>query len=196
MIIIIDAYNLLRAVPPYKKTITDKERAQFISRLGAYGRRKGHKIVIVFDGGQHEWPFKEHMKTVTVVYSGIHETADDYIKEYVQAHRAKDLLLVSSDAELNSFAAHVKIPSIDASSFNQLVYEALRGKEVAAHKNGDVVVKLADDNQRDIDELMLQASKSVPEKSEDVVSKKNRSGTKKAQLGKAERALLKKLNKL
>jgi len=196
MIIIIDAYNLLRAVPPYKKTITDKERAQFISQLGAYGRRKGHKIVIVFDGGPHEWPFKEHMKTVTVVYSGIHETADDYIKEYVQAHRAKDLLLVSSDAELNSFAARLEIPSIDASSFNQLVYEALRIKEAAAHKNGDVVVKLADDNQRDIDELMLQASKSVPVKSEDVSPTGKGRDTKKAQLGKDERALLKKLNKL
>ena len=89
MIIVVDAYNLLRSVPPYKKTITDKERMQFIAQLSAYGRRKGHKIVIVFDGGPHEWPFKENMKVVTVVYSGIHESADDYIKEYIEAHRTQ-----------------------------------------------------------------------------------------------------------
>ena len=197
MIIIVDAYNLLRAVPPYKKTITDTERAQFIKSLSAYGRRKGHKIVIVFDGGPHEWPFRENMKTVTVVYSGIHETADDYIKEYVQAHKAKDLLLVTSDSELNRFAAQLQIPSIDSSSFSQLVYEGLRVQEVVAQKKDDEVVKLAHDNHNYIDELMMQASKSVPIKSEDLASvgSKNRDA-KKSQHSKDERALLKKLNKL
>src|SRR6266404_6481136 len=120
MIIVVDAYNLLRSVPPYKKTVTDKERAQFIAKLSLYGRRKGHKIVIVFDGGPHEWPFKENMKTVVVVYSGIHESADDYIKEYIDAHHTKDLLLVSSDAELNRWAERLNIPSIDSATFFQL----------------------------------------------------------------------------
>ena len=53
MIIVVDAYNLLRSVPPYKKNISDKERAYFIAQLSAYGKRKGHKMVIVFDGGPH-----------------------------------------------------------------------------------------------------------------------------------------------
>jgi predicted RNA-binding protein with PIN domain len=195
MIIVVDAYNLLRAVPPYKKTITDQERARFIAQLGAYGRRKGHKVVIVFDGGPHEWPFRENMKTVQVVYSGIHESADDYIKEYIDAHRAKDLLLVSSDSELNRFAAQLNIPSIDSLSFNQLVHEAFRTTE-SMHKKTDVVVKLAHDNVVDIDALMLEASKTVPVKSEDFAPTDKERSVKKAQLGKDERALLKKLNKL
>jgi len=197
MIIIVDAYNLLRAVPPYKKTITAQERAQFINNLGVYGRRKGHKIVIVFDGGPHEWPFRETMKIVTVVYSGMHETADDYIKEYIEAHKAKDLLLVTSDSELNRFAAQLQIPSIDSASFNQLVYEGLRVPDAIAQKKNDEVVKLAHDNYNFIDELMMQASKSVPIKSEDLASvgSKNRDA-KKSQHSKDERALLKKLNKL
>jgi predicted RNA-binding protein with PIN domain len=196
MIIIVDAYNLLRAVPPYKKTITDSDRAQFIKQLSAYGRRKGHKVVIVFDGGSHEWPFRENMKTVQVVYSGIHQTADDYIKEYVEGHRAKDLLLVTSDAELNRFAARLQIPSIDSSAFHQLLYEELRVKETVMQKKVDVVVKLAHNNNIDIDELMLQASKTVPIKSEDLAPVKKDRDAKKTQLGKDERALLKKLNKL
>lgn len=198
MIIIVDAYNLLRAVPPYKKTITDKERSQFIKNLSAYGRRKGHKMVIVFDGGPHEWPFKENMKTVMIVYSGLHETADDYIKEYMQAHRAKDLLLVTSDSELNQCAQKLQIPSIDSSSFSQLVYEGLRNQqEIVGHKRDDGVVKLSHDSDSEIDELMMQASKSVSMKSEDLapVGSKNREA-KKSQHSKDERALLKKLNKL
>src|SRR5437870_4731380 len=97
MIIIVDAYNLLHAISSSKKAMTDKERAKFITLLGSYGKAKGHKMVIVFDGGPYEWPFKENTKRVCVVYSGMHESADDYIKQYLQEHRAKDLLLVSSD---------------------------------------------------------------------------------------------------
>ena len=196
MIIIVDAYNLLRAVPPYKKTITDSERAHFIKSLSSYGRRKGHKVVIVFDGGPYEWPFKENMKTVTVVYSGIHETADDYIKEYVQAHKEKDLLLVTSDSELNRFAARAQIPSIDSSAFHQLMHEELRAKEAVVQKKADVVVKLTQNNTVDIDDLMLQASKTVPIKSEDLAPIGKNRDAKKTQLSKDERALLKKLNKL
>jgi len=195
MIIIVDAYNLLRAVPPYKKTITDQERAQFIAQLGQYGRRKGHKIIIVFDGGPYEWPFREKMKTVELVYSGIHESADDYIKEYIEAHRAKDLLLVSSDSELNQFAARLHIPSIDSSSFNQLLCQELSAKNVLSEKQS-AVVKLTHDNAEDIDALMVEASKTVPVKSEDVAPAAKGREAKKAQLGKDERALLKKLNKL
>src|SRR5260221_7699482 len=143
MIIVVDAYNLLRSVPPYKKTITDKERVQFIAHLSAYGRRKGHKVVIVFDGGPHEWPFKEQMKRVTVVYSGIHESADDYIKEYIEAHHMKDLLLVSSDAELNRWADRLNIPSIDSAIFCQLMHQELSSKQLVSGKEHEVV-KLGD----------------------------------------------------
>jgi len=195
MIIVVDAYNLLRSVPPYKKTITDKERAQFITKLSSYGRRKGHKIVIVFDGGPHEWPFKENMKTVTVVYSGIHESADDYIKEYIDAHHMKDLLLVSSDAELNRCAERLNIPSIDSAIFFQLMRQELSSKQSVSGED-DEVVKLSDAG-TDVDELMLQASKAVPQKSEDFATEHvKRHHAKKHEISKQERALLKKLNKL
>ena len=201
MIIIVDAYNLLRATPPYKKTITEKERMQFIAQLSSYGRRKGHKIIIVFDGGPYEWPFKENMKIVQVVYSGIHESADDYIKEYIQAHKAKDLLLVSSDNELNRYAQHVHIPSIDSSTFAQLVYEEFSQKSSHAKKQ-DVIVKLSQDKQfkesaQDIlDRLMIEASKNVAEKSEDFYNSRKNRDSKKEHLSKQDRVLLEKLKKL
>src|SRR5260221_8040614 len=197
MIIVVDAYNLLRSVPPYKKTITDKERVQFIAHLSAYGRRKGHKVVIVFDGGPHEWPFKEQMKRVTVVYSGIHESADDYIKEYIEAHHTQDLLLVSSDSELNRCAERLNIPSIDSSTFAQLMHQELSTKEGFVEKNS-AVIKLHHDNDAviDVDALMMEASKIVPQKSEDVASGPKRHHVKKDQLNKSEKALLKKLKKL
>jgi hypothetical protein len=60
----------------------------------------------------------------------------------------------------------------------------------------DEVIKLSDATD-DIDALMLQASKTVPQKSEDMVAEKpKRHHTKKYEVSKRERALLKKLNKL
>ena len=195
MIIVVDAYNLLRAVPPYKKTTTDRERVQFIAQLSAYGRCKGHKMVIVFDGGPHEWPFKENIKTVLVVYSGIHESADDYIKEYIDIHKAKDLMLVSSDSELNRYAARLNIPSIDSSTFFYLLREKEPGQESSAVSKKNDQVVIMHDSAESIDAIMLEASKNVPIKSEDFVANKDRAANSE-QVSKHERALLKKLNKL
>ena len=196
MIIVVDAYNLLRSVPPYKKTITDRERTQFIAQLSAYGRCKGHKIVIVFDGGPHEWPFKENMKIVTVVYSGIHESADDYIKEYIDAHRTQDLLLVSSDAELNRWADRLNIPSIDSSTFSRLMHQELSTKQSAIEKESAVIKLHHDSDALDIDALMMEASKMISQKSEDVARGPKRHHVKKNEINKRERELLKKLKKL
>lgn len=200
MIIIVDAYNLLHAMPGYKKTMTDKERAHFIAHLAAYGRRKGHKMIIVFDRGPYEWPFKENMKTVQVIYSGRHQTADDYIKEYIEAHKAQDILLVSSDSELNRYAQHHSISSIDSALFSGLLHEELATKNSAAGQKKSEVVKLVQDDefrasaQEMLDKLMLQASKKIIEKSEDFVQQR-KIENKKA-VSKEERILLKKLKKL
>jgi predicted RNA-binding protein with PIN domain len=196
MIIVVDAYNLLRSVPPYKKTITDKERTQFIAQLSAYGRRKGHKIVIVFDGGPHEWPFKENMKIVTVVYSGIHESADDYIKEYIDAHHTQDLLLVSSDSELNHWADRLNIPSIDSPTFSHLVYQELSTQQLTTEKSSEITKLHHENDALDIDALMMEASKMISQKSEDVARGPKRHHVKKNELNKSEKALLKKLKKL
>jgi predicted RNA-binding protein with PIN domain len=153
-------------------------------------------MVFVFDGGPHEWPFKENTKKVMVVYSGIHDSADDYIKEYLEEHRSKDLLLVSSDNELNRFAARLTIPSIDSAAFYELVHQELSIKQSPSVRlPQDQLVKIADNTTDDIDALMMQASKNVPIKSEDFVHDKKRE-KKSNPIDKNERSLLKKLNKL
>jgi len=197
MIIIIDGYNLLRAIPPYKKTITDKERAYFIAQLNTYARAKGHKIMLVFDGDSYDRPMKDKVGAVWIVYSGYDESADEYIKRYVQKHYAKDVLLVSSDGELNAYAASYKIPSIDSTVFYDLLLEAKRQKSneqlsLRAYQ----AVKTTPDATYDIDDIMIYASKIVAEKVEDNVTKEKKRSAQKHQLNKKERTLLKKLRKL
>lgn len=193
MIIVVDAYNLLHAMPSYKKTLTDQERIRFIKQLGAYGRRKGHKMVVVFDGGRFEWPNKEKLHSVYVVYSGIHESADDYIKEYLHLHRAQELLLVSSDREINRVADHLSIASINSFDFYQLLKEALQEKGSVGGSSEDIV-KMTDETNSAIDELMMNAAKNMPTKADDLAHSAARTGEKK--LSKHDRVLLKKLHKL
>ncbi|MGB8366929.1 MAG: NYN domain-containing protein, partial [Candidatus Babeliales bacterium] len=188
----IDAYNILRSVPPHRRKVTENEREQFLNQLAQYAKKKGHKLVVVFDGGPFEWPYKEKYKGLYTVYSGFNRSADDYIKEYIEKQKTSDLLLVSSDHDLILWAERFDIPSIGSFHFYQLVQEAIKPGTLAEHREGEVV-KLGGATD-DVDALMHEASEMVPVKSEDLMFN-NRSGAKKKS-SKKERALLKKLKKL
>jgi hypothetical protein len=76
------------------------------------------------------------------------------------------------------------------------MHQELSTNQEVAEKNS-AVTKLHHDNDAfDIDELMMQASKMVPQKSEDIVAGAKRHHVKKEQFNKSEKALLKKLKKL
>lgn len=194
MIIVIDGYNVLKQL--ISRDVTDAERKQFIAQLGKYARYKKHKIILVFDGGPYEWPHKERISGIKVIYSGIHESADDYIMRYLDDHRSRDLLLVSSDHELNVWSSRLEIPSMDSSDFYGLLQEALRVDVSDQEALGGEVVKITD-QESELDEIMQEASKVVPIKAEDVVAsvKHDRSSPARKQ-SKKDRKLMKKLKKL
>jgi len=184
---------MLRSVPPHGRKVTESERKQFLNQLACYAQKKGHKIVVVFDAGPYEWPQKERYKGVYTVYSGVHASADDYIKEYLETHRARDILLVSSDHELTMWAEQLDIPSIGAFHFYQLVQEV--GKPGIQEKRGSEIIKMTKNKSDEVDLLMREASRVVPIKSDDLLVSKQPS-TKKKKPTKKERTLLKKLKKL
>lgn len=129
MIIVIDAYNVLKQCI-HDREIAEHERAHFLSELSSYGRKKRHKLIVVFDGGANEWPTKERSDGTCVIYSGYHETADDYIKTYLKKHRMQDILLVSSDRELNRVADNLDIPSLDAADFYRIIKDEVEKVQV------------------------------------------------------------------
>ncbi len=193
MVIIIDGYNLIKQID-YDRQISEQERHRFVHMLGRYGRRKKHKIVIVFDGGPQTWPSKEVIAGVKIIYSGVKETADSAIMQYIDDYRTKELLLVSSDNELGHFASKHNIVSIGSVDFYYLLQEALK-----APSNEEVVdqqpeIEL-DDAVQDLDVLMERASKVIPQKLEDLPRSKQRQATLQ-RISKRDRALLKKLQKL
>jgi hypothetical protein len=196
MIIIIDAYNFLHANFLYAKKLTDRQRQDFIENCGIYGKRKGHKMIVVFDGGPYDWANKEKIGPVLVVHSGVHQTADDYIKEYLEKNRSKDLLLVSSDLELNRCADRLSLLSIDSVGFYILFKDALQ-KNSSGNLTQENITKISSITDEDIDSLMKEAAKTVPIKADDfVLCNKKGHNAKAKQSPKNDRALLKKLHKL
>ena len=75
MILLIDGYNVIKQAM-LKKTISEDERKSFIKQLGKYHKIKGHKIMLIFDGGPFDRASKEKENGVYVIYAGTQETAD------------------------------------------------------------------------------------------------------------------------
>ena len=193
MIIIIDGYNVIKQLHG-ERYIDERQRNRFIHMLSAYGRKKKHRIIVVFDGGSHLWPSQEMIAKLKVIYSGIKETADEVIMNYIDENRTKELLLVSSDNELGHYASKYGVASICSKDFYYLLQEALQS--AFDEQGNDVTIEIdLDDEEQDLNALMEKASEVIPHKSEDSPDSQQRQ-SRLQKMSKNDRALLKKLHKL
>lgn len=165
MIIVVDGYNVLKREIP-SINVSYQQRVQFLAKLSRYNQQKGHEIIVVFDGGESSWPSVMQQKHVTVVYSGKQRTADDYIKDYIIRNAHKDLLLVSSDRELNIIADHYDIPSIDSDFFYAKVNQAAKEVPLTTIRQ-EKLTKISSVHNAELDEIMRQGSEHIENKSED-----------------------------
>lgn len=194
MILVIDAYNVLKQVMPSVQ-IGERERVHFIEELGRYARYRQHKVILVFDGGPTDRPYQERMAGVYVVYAGWLETADDYIKRYLTEHRELDLFLVSSDREVRAVAHRLQIESIPAPDFYGIMREALRETRSAGSRETDVI-KVAESENEELDALMREGSKVVRGKTEDFAMRQDERVSQSQRASKKERKKIKKIGKL
>ncbi|MCX5921830.1 MAG: NYN domain-containing protein [Candidatus Dependentiae bacterium] len=195
MIIVIDAYNVLKQALSVNH-IADASRQQFINQLSRYGKLKGHSLICVFDGGPYENAHKERINSVYVVYSGMHESADEWIKQYMERYKAQDLLLISTDRELNRYVKAHGIESLDAVHFYAILQATLQSSGTGKKTSEQKLVKLGDQGENGLDELMEEASRIVVTKTEDMAGV---AATRKSQahtMSKKERKLLQQFKKL
>ena len=141
MIIIIDGYNLLRAMFPKIEGKLLEQRGQLIKSLAIYKKRKGHEILLVFDAGPFGHSSRELHDGVVVIFAGQGKTADDYIVGYVKEHSEKEKLLVSNDKQLRSRCSKYNIDNIDANVFEQKIEDVLLMDIVKELDSKDNVIK-------------------------------------------------------
>lgn len=189
MNILIDGYNILKQV--FGGEISERQRKGFAVRALEYANRKGHTIYLIFDGGPYARMTVEKHGRVITVYSGHKESADDIIKQYIEERRLKNLLVVTTDRQLNSFADRYDVPSIDSLDFYQLMME-VNTSTIPAKKNAGQAQKLhPEEVSPELDALMEEASRMVSYKEEEPGEEAPAQGT-----SKKEKRLLAVLKKL
>ena len=218
MILIIDGYNLLRAIYPDHKGKSDQQKNYFVRQLGFYKELKAatiNEIIIVFDAGPFSHATREVHNGVIVMHSGQGSDADRWIIDYTERRKGKEMLVISRDRQLVDRCRHNGAESLGVEEFYQLMSVALLecsdedleyelSSEIHKIQQDDrVSVNWPSDNNRPygglsdqaLDLLMEEASMGVKPKNE--TSDENRKGKGNAQSGsKQEKKWIKTFKKL
>jgi predicted RNA-binding protein with PIN domain len=192
MILLIDAYNLLKQI--FGPEVSEQECLTYIKNLNTYSSIKHHKIIIIFDGGFFEYSTKEKQGNITRIDAGRGRTADEMIMEYIATHKTQEMVLVSSDRELGRYASNHGIIAIDSIFFNYFVQQAIKKPEKLIAINHKVQKLHPEDHNEKLDALMHEASHNVTHKPEDIVSTSKHSP--RSRLSKRDRTIMMKLKKL
>jgi predicted RNA-binding protein with PIN domain len=125
MHILIDGYNLIRQsvnLKRFERQSLEVGRNALIEWLADYGRRKGHRITVVFDGWENGQPQEERDYScgISIIYSSRGVKADDVLKR-ITAATDEEILVVSSDREIASYATRRCKATLSSAEFESIV---------------------------------------------------------------------------
>jgi predicted RNA-binding protein with PIN domain len=162
MIILIDGYNFLKSITG-TKFINEHQMRNWLSKFDLYVQKRANKILIVFDAGPSFFPSCEKTGSVDVCYAGQYQTADDWIKAWLEKNNQKDILLVSSDREVRTWAHQLGVVSINSQDFYKLFNDVLHEKQVTEKASDFVIYKIKKDEPSDdsLDRLMESAAYDI-----------------------------------
>ena len=196
MIILIDAYNLLKTVL-HTQFIKDAQRITFLRLFEKYAqRREVNEIVLVFDGGQDPYEVEENYKYLTLFYSGFMQSADDIIKKKLTALKGSDILLVTSDRELRQYAKQYHIESLGSMEFYRILQDVMKSQDEKEVIIAQTIHKTSQGENSDLDALMEYGSRLLVTKELDKDIKVVRSYNDEQNGSKKDKKLLKKIIKI
>lgn len=196
MIIIIDAYNLLKTVL-HTQFIQDAQRTKFLQLFEKYAqRRTSNKVILVFDGGQDPYEIEENYKYLTLFYSGFMQSADDIIKKKLTTYKAFDVLLVTSDRELRNYAKQYQIESLGSMEFYRILQEVMKVQDQKELVIAQTIHKTSQDDNKNLDALMEYGSRYLITKEQDKDIKLSLRYTDEQNGSKKDKKLLKKIIKI
>lgn len=163
MQLIIDGYNLIRSVT--HKRATEPDIQQMLGRLRRYQRVTEHDIVIVFDGGDGLHRYQTGYHGLTVWYSGVRETADHLIKDFLRGAHPDGTVLISNDRQLNEAAQEYDIVSVSPLLFLARIKER-EGFKLSDTKSVLKAIKTSSEANVELDALMEAYSGSAGSKKE------------------------------
>ena len=127
--ILIDGYNLLYQFPELRRRLErngTQARDMLISYLASYTAQKNLVVRVVFDGDKHIAGLTKVKQGIKVIFSKYTEDADFVIKRMIKkSGRNSDLLVVSSDKEIENYAKSRGIKTILSERFARNIGEEL-----------------------------------------------------------------------
>lgn len=143
MHILIDGYNLIRQsidLKRFERHSLEAGRKALIEWLSRYRKRKDHRITVVFDGwisgsAQEE---RDYLSGIQIIYSSRGVKADDVLKR-ITASTDEEILVVSSDREISSFASRKGKATLSSTEFESIVNRQLTasGDDFTEQKDED-----------------------------------------------------------
>jgi hypothetical protein len=135
MHIIIDGYNLIRQSDTLRRSerlSLEAGRLALIGRMAEYKQKKNHKITIVFDGWVSGSPEEERdrQRNINIIYSRRGEKADDVIKRMIEKSM-EEIIVVSSDREIASFALRRGKTALSSPEFEMLINKTIQESIIA-----------------------------------------------------------------
>jgi len=194
MIILIDAYNLLKTVL-HSQFIQKYERTRFLNLFEKYASMRGHEVIVVFDGTSDVYEVVHSYTLITIYYSGYKQTADDLIKKKLQELKGFDVLLVTCDRDIRKFGQQCGIESIGSQEFYRIVQNIMEQKDEQEHFVAQSVHKTSIDTNKELDALMEMGSRQLLTKESDKAIKVSQEFLKKYD-SKKDKKLLKKIVKI
>jgi len=167
MIILIDAYNLLKTVL-HVQYISDQQRFYFLQLFEKYAQqRPSNQVILVFDGGQEFYEAEQNYKSITLFYSGSMQIADDVIKKKLYEYRSHDILLVTCDRELRRYAADYQIESLGSLEFYRILQKNMQQETQQEVVLAQTICKTSPDDNDALDTLMELGSRRFVVKDQD-----------------------------
>lgn len=129
MHILIDGYNLIRQsirLRRFERQSLEAGRHALIAWLSEYHSRKDHRITVVFDGwisgsAQEE---RDYCAGIHIIYSSRGVKADDVLKR-ITASTDEEILVISSDREIASYATRRGKAALSSPEFESIVDKQL-----------------------------------------------------------------------
>lgn len=129
MLIIVDGYNLIRQsdfLRCHEKQSLKSGRQALIINLSEYKRKKGHNIIVVFDGWENGSAQEERDRqgNINIIYSRRGEKADDVIKRLADKS-PEEIIVISSDREIASYVTRCGKTAVSSIEFATLMRKAI-----------------------------------------------------------------------
>lgn len=148
MHIFIDGYNLIRQSIHFRRfdrQSLEAGRKALIDWLSEYRNRKNNRITVVFDGwlngpAQEE---RDYCSGIHIIYSSRGVKADDVLKR-IAALTDEEILVVSSDREITSYASRK-----GKATLSSLEFESIVNKQLAAPDDNEFPEQKGDDDEED-----------------------------------------------